>query len=120
MKCVYRIIWGLSLCLQLMSCGQQHDAEQLVEQFIDKYAVAPEQIENRTFQHLDSTKLISDSLIGVMQQRRHELFKDDIDYPAQSAYSKLYYLGMYFTYQGDTLRRTFYIDESLEHIVAFK
>ena len=120
MKCVYRIISCLSLCLLFMSCGQQHDAEQLVEQFIDQYAVAPEQIENRSFQDLDSTKLISDSLIGVMQQRHHELFKNGIDYPVQSAGRKLFFLGMYFTYQGDTLRQTFYIDESLEHIVAFK
>ncbi len=104
----------------MFSCGKQHDAEQLVEQFIEQNAVAPEKIENRDFQKMDSTKLISDSLILDMQQRQNDVFKSGIDYPVSTSGRILYIVGMRYTYEGDTLRQTFYIDESFGHIVAFK
>ncbi|MCR5364514.1 MAG: hypothetical protein K6E67_00010 [Prevotella sp.] len=91
-----------------------------MEQFIQQNAVAPEKIENRDFQKLDSTKAISDSLILTMQQRKNDLFKSAIDYPVSTSGGILYFVGMRFTYEGDTLRHTFYINESFDNIVAFK
>lgn len=120
MKRISLIVASVAISLLLVACGQQRDAEQLVEKFIEQYAVAPEEIKNVSFQRLDSTKLISDSLVIVMQQRSHELFKEGIDYPVKSEGGKLYFVSMNFTYKGDTLRKTFYMDESLEHIIAFK
>ena len=120
MKCFIRIITSVALCLLITACGQQKDAEQLVERFIEQYAVAPEKIGTVVFQNIDSTKLISDSLIGAMQQRPNSIFKEGIDYPVKSGGRMLYFIRMNFTYEGDTLRQTFYMDEALEHIVAFK
>jgi len=120
MKRITRIVTCITFTALLIGCGPQKDAERLVDQFIEQYAVEPAAIQNVSYQHIDSTKLVSDSLIGVMQQRSHELFKDGIDYPVKSKGNKLYYIRMKFTYKGDTLRQTFYIDEALEHIVAFK
>ena len=120
MKRISQIVACLVVTVFLTACGQQRDAEQLVEQFIEQHAVAPEEFSNVTFQHIDSTKLISDSLIVAMQQRSHKLFKEGIDYPVKSKGNKLYFVRMKFTYKGDTLQQTFYMDEALEHIVAFK
>lgn len=120
MKRISQIVGSLLIMTFLTGCGTQRDAEQLVEQFIEQYAVEPAAIQDVTYLRIDSTKMISDSLIEAMQQRSHKLFKDGIDYPVKSKGNKLYYIRMKFTYKGDTLRQTFYIDEALEHIVAFK
>ena len=120
MKRITRIVTCITFAVLLMGCGPQKDAERLVDQFIKQYAVEPAAIQDVTYLRLDSTKQISDSLIEAMQQHSHELFKEGIDYPVKSKGNKLYFIRMKFTYKGDTLRHTFYIDETLEHIVAFK
>ena len=120
MKRITRIVTCITFAVLLMGCGPQKDAERLVDQFIEQNAIEPTAMQDVTYLRIDSTKMISDSLIEAMQQRSHELFKDGIDYPVKSKGNKLYYIRMKFTYKGDTLRQTFYIDEALEHIVAFK
>jgi len=114
------IIIGVMLPLLFASCGQQKEAEQLIEEFIDLNALTPAKIENRTFQKMDSTKNISDSLVIAMQERSHELFKESIEYPIKTSGRMLYFIRMNYTYEGDTLSQTFYIDESFKDIVAFK
>ena len=121
MNCsLYKYIIGVASIFFMSSCGQQHDAECLVDAFLEENAVHPEKIENRNFLKLDSTKLISDSLIDVFQHRKNELFKPNIKYAVNNSGRMLYYIRMNFTYEGDTLYQTFYIDESFGHIVAFK
>ncbi|MCK8623157.1 hypothetical protein [Prevotella sp. E13-27] len=104
----------------LSSCGQQSDAEQLVEQFITDYAVDPTQIDVIEFNKLDSTKNINDSIVNAMQSKTDELFKNDIDYSVKQSGRMLYFIRMHYAYKGDTLSKTFYIDESMQHIVSFK
>jgi hypothetical protein len=120
MKRITRIVTCITFTALLIGCGPQKDAERLVDQFIEQNAIEPTAIQDVTYLRIDSTKMISDSLIEAMQQRSHELFKEEIDYPVKSKGNKLYFIRMKFTYKGDTLRHTFYIDETLEHIVAFK
>ena len=102
------------------SCGQKHKAETVVGDFIETYAKDPDAIRKRDFVRFDSTKVIGDSLVKEMQTREHELFKQPIPYPVSTSGRVLYLLRMNYVYQGDTLWQTFYLDESLENVVAFK
>lgn len=102
------------------SCGQKHKAAQLADDFVDQYALSPDKMIKRDYCHFDSTKLISDSLVDAMQHRRHPLYKYPIDYPTPSAGRMLYLVRMNYLFDGDTLSQTFYIDEQMEHVVAFK
>ena len=102
------------------SCGQKHKAETVVGDFIEAYAKDPDAIRKRDFVRFDSTKVIGDSLVKVMQTREHELFKQPIPYPVASAGRMLYLVRMNYVYDHDTLTQTFYIDEQMEHVVAFK
>jgi len=104
----------------LCSCGQKHKAAALADDFVEEYAIEPEKLIDRDYCHFDSTRVISDSLIRVMQQRSHPLFKQPIPYPVASAGRMLYLVRMNYVYDHDTLTQTFYIDEQMEHVVAFK
>jgi hypothetical protein len=120
MNRLYIIIGVTAVVLLFSSCGQKHKAEVVVEAFIEQYAKNPAEIQHRDFEHFDSTKVISDSVVIALQQRGNELFKNPIPYPVNTAGRMLYHIRMNYVYQGDTLWQTFYLDEGLEHVVAFK
>ena len=105
----------------MASCGQKHKAESTVEQFIEQYALNPSDLNDRDFENFDSTNVIGDSLLRAMQQSRKPLFRHPITYPtATTGKGKLFLLRMRFVAHDDTLWHTFYLDQQLEHVVAFK
>lgn len=120
MKKLYNIIIGVAMATLFTACSQQGEAESIVKEFIEQNAIAPEKMEQKVFAHLDSTKVVRDSLIKIMQNNKHELYKDNIKYPQQTSGRVLYYLRMKYVYEGDTLSQTFYLDENLQHVVSFK
>ena len=112
------IIIGVTLLL-LVSCGQQYHAERTVEDFVDANAEAPEAMTRRNFADLGTTRHINDSLISIMRQRRAEHYKKDIKYP-DVPQGDLYYLRIRYVHEGDTLQNTFYLNQELTEVVAFK
>ena len=119
MRHIYIII-GVALTLVFTSCGKQHTAENLVGDFIEANAEEPSKLEYRWFGNLGQTSSIGDSVLQFMQQRKKENFKAAISYPTSTSGKLLYYLRMNYALDGDTLQNTFYFDEQMEHIVAFK
>jgi hypothetical protein len=105
--------------LLLASCGKQYYAEQTVEDFVDANMEQPEKTSMRDFADLGTTRHINDSLIGVMRQRGADHFKKGISYP-DVPQGDLYYLRMRYVREGDTLQNTFYLNEELTEVVAFK
>jgi hypothetical protein len=108
------------LSLLATSCGRQSDAENLVKDFISQHATNPDKIVLLDFSDLDSTKLIKDSVIQVLQERENPLFKKDISYAVKTSGRMLYFLRTQLVCEGDTLRQTFYLDEQLQQVVAIK
>jgi len=102
-----------------VSCGRQHDAEQTVKAFIEANMQDDVEISDRDFADLGTTSLISDSLIEQMRQRGAELYKQGITYP-KAPDGELYYLRMRYVHDGDTLQNTFYLNQELTEVVAFK
>lgn len=102
-----------------VSCGRQHDAEQTVKAFIEANMQEGIQISDRDFADLGTTRLISDSLIALMRQRGADLFKQGITY-SKAPDGELYYLRMRYVHDKDTLQNTFYLNQELTEVVAFK
>ena len=102
-----------------VSCGRQHDAEQTVKAFIEANMQDDVEISDRDFANLGTTSLISDSLIEQMRQRGAELYKQGITYP-KAPDGELYYLRMRYVHDKDTLQNTFYLNQELTEVVAFK
>ena len=102
-----------------VSCGRQHDAELTVKAFVEENMQDGIQISDRDFADLGTTQLISDSLIQLMRQRGADLYKQGIAY-SKAPDGALYYLRMRYVHDKDTLQNTFYLNQELTEVVAFK
>ena len=102
-----------------VSCGRQHDAEQTVKAFVEENMQDGIQISDRDFADLGTTQLISDSLIQLMRQRGADLYNQGIAY-SKAPDGALYYLRMRYVHDKDTLQNTFYLNQELTEVVAFK
>jgi len=113
------IIIGLLAVLLLVSCGQQYQAKSLVKDFVKEHAA--EEIDITSFSDLDSTKVISDSLLQAIRQRAlsDPLFKD-VQLPPVPAHTTLFYIRMRYGEDSLNMSKTFYFTPDLEAIIAFK
>ena len=119
MKSRAYIIIGIAMLL-FASCGRQHSAEQTVKAFVEaNMENGGKDISHRDFADLGTTRLIQDSIIELMRQRGAQLFKSGISYP-EVPQGELYYLRMSYVHEGDTLYNTFYLNQDLTEVVAFK
>ena len=118
MKSRAYIIIGVTLLL-FASCGQQYHAEKTVEAFVEANMEQPDKITNRDYADLGTTRHINDSVISIMRQRGAQGFKKDITY-GQMPDGDLFYLRMRYVPEGDTLQNTFYLNQELTEVVAFK
>ncbi len=118
-RALYIIICVAAVCL-FSACGDRHTAISLAEDFIEANAAQPEQIADRDFGKLGTTRLLSDSTVERMRRQTSALYKSGIVYPAYQQGDTLFFIRMNFTTQGDTLSQTFYFDSKLEHVVAVK
>ena len=106
--------------LLFASCGRQNSAEQTVKAFVEaNMENSGNDISSRDFADLGITRLISDSLIQLMRHRGAPFFKHGISYP-DIPDGELYYLRMSYVHDGDTLQNTFYLNQELTEVVAFK
>ena len=120
MKSRAYIIIGIGMVLLFASCGRQHSAEQTVKAFVEaNMENSGDDISGRDFADLGTTRLLSDSLIQLMRHRGAPLFKQRISYP-EAPEGELYYLRMSYIHKGDTLQNTFYLNQELTEVVAFK
>ena len=115
---IYIIIGVLALLL-LASCGQRYEAKQLVKAFVKDHAT--EEIDINSFSDLDSTRVISDSLLLVLQTNatKDPLFKD-VNFTVRRSSPTLLYIRMRYGADSLNLSRTFYFDRNLTGIIAFK
>ncbi|WP_298451080.1 hypothetical protein [uncultured Prevotella sp.] len=120
MKRYIKILMACSIVIFSVSCGKQHKAESVVKDFLDKNITEPEY--SISFNSIDSTKNITDSMINVMKNnaKKDNLFKKEIAYGSSTG-SKPYIFTKTRIYNGkDTMMYTFYIDRMLQSVIAFK
>ena len=110
---------GLFNVLLFASCGQQYKAESTVKDFIEENMETVNQISGRDFADLGKTRHLNDSLIGVMRQNGAQGLKKGTPSPAIPQ-GDLYYLRMRYISGSDTLQNTFYLNDELTEIIAFK
>lgn len=113
----------VSLVLLLTSCGQQHEAEALVEDFMDKNMKDEVSINARHFTDIDSTFLLTNDVIQKMRNKvadGGQRYKKGIKYADGNTTRKLFITRV--KYYVDTLEcsDTYYLNADLTHIVAFK
>ena len=107
------IIYIIGVLLLLTACGQRQQAKSVVKDFMETYQKGD--VDYLEFSDLDSTRVLSDSLISVMQQRAGK----DVTFQKRTSKSLLLIRAKYLL-DDDTCSTTFYLDPSTMGVVACK
>ena len=112
------IIFGLALVLS--GCGQKHKAKSVIVSFIEENTTLADM--NRSFDRLDSTYRLTDSIIVSMQQQARQLpqLKKGVTFGKYPQGEALLYQRVKFCNESDTIRMTFYMDRAMTNVVACK
>lgn len=118
MKRYIKIIIICSITLVAVSCGKQHKAESAVKDFLDQNMTAADY--SISFNKIDSTKNLTDSMIIVMKNsaKKNRLFKKNIEYG--NGNKPYIFTKTKICNDKDTVPYTFYLDNTLKNVIAFK
>ena len=107
------LIYIIGIVLLLTACGQQQRAKSVVKDFMETYQKGD--VDYLEFSDLDSTKVLTDSLIRVMQQQAGK----DVTFQKRTSTTLLLIRAKYLL-DDDTCSTTFYLDPSTMGVVACK
>ena len=106
-------IYIIGVLLLLTACGQQQRAKSVVKEFMETYQKGD--VDYLEFSDLDSTKVLTDSMIVVMQQQAGK----DVTFQKRTSPSLLLIRAKYLL-DEDTCSTTFYLDPQTMGVVACK
>lgn len=108
--------------LLLVACGQRHTAKNSIEQFLSENLQQPNDMTILHFGRIDSTRIISDSIIYNMRESTSKLqyFNKGINYAERTSSQSLLFIRASYIIGKDTLESTFYMDKTTQKVVAFK
>ena len=116
------IIFIFAGMLLLVACGQRHTAKSSIEQFLSENLQQPDDMTILHFGRIDSTRIISDSIIYNMRESTSKLkyFNKGINYAERTSNQSLLFIRTSYIIGKDTLESTFYMDKTTQEVVAFK
>ncbi len=107
------LIYIIGVMLLLAACGQQQRAKSVVKDFMETYQQGD--IDYLEFSDVDSTKMLSDSLINALQQQAGK----KVSFQKRNSTTLLLIRAKYLL-DDDTCSTTFYLDPSTMGVVACK
>ena len=107
------LIYIIGVTLLLAACGQQQRAKSVVKEFMETYRQGD--VDYLEFSDVDSTKMLSDSLINVLQQQAGK----KVTFQKRNSTTLLLIRAKYLL-NDDTCSTTFYLDPSTMGVVACK
>ena len=107
------LIYIIGVMLLLTACGQQQRAKSVVKDFMETYQQGD--VDYLEFSDVDSTRVLSDSLINVLQQQAGK----DVTFQKRTSTTLLLIRAKYLL-DDDTCSTTFYLDPSTMGVVACK
>lgn len=116
------IIFIFAGMLLLVACGQRHTAKNSIEKFLSENLQQPNDMTILHFGRIDSTRIISDSIIYNMRESTSKLqyFNKGINYAERTSSQSLLFIRASYIIGKDTLESTFYMDKTTQKVVAFK
>ena len=107
------LIYIIGVMLLLTACGQQQRAKSVVKEFMETYQQGD--VDYLEFSDVDSTKVLSDSLINALQQQAGK----KVTFQKRNSTTLLLIRAKYLL-DDDTCSTTFYLDPSTMGVVACK
>lgn len=114
------IICTLMLLL-VIACGQQHDAEVVIKDFMKENMVNYSEIDDLKFTDIDSTKRITDSIVTAMRKAANtsKVYKKNIIYKEYTG-NNMIMSRINYKLDNKDYSDTYYLNSELTHIIAFK
>ncbi len=111
-----------SAVLLATSCGQQYKAKRIAEDFMKSNLKDATRLKVTKLTSLDSTKVLSDSVISDLRQRAENTshYKRGITYSPGGMTKKLLLSRVSYELNGKRHQDTYYFDDSMTRVVAFK
>ena len=117
---IRNILFASLATVFLSSCGEQYKAKQLVSNFLDR-SLAEKDFSIENCSKLDSTYYVTDSTLNAMRAAsRKETPFIRARYEGVKRSKKLLFIRIDYTNNGRKHTQTFYMDDRLQHVVAFK
>lgn len=118
-----RIFYPLFCAVMMFSaCGQQHDAEVLVKDFMNENLKNPTALTNVDFAKLDSTARLNDSIINVLRSLTGQSgrYRDDIRYSDKKQEKPLKILRVQYKIDTTECSDTYYLSRDITEVIAIK
>ena len=115
------IIIGIGLLL-FASCGQQHQAKEVIQAYVDQHAVEPSAHSSISIVKFDSTKVLNDSIIRLMRTNADTIqrYQHPLKYADVSTEKMLYVVRITYSVYDTEYSDTYYLNSQLTDVVAFK
>lgn len=121
----YTLYYIMVCCcaLLLCACGQQHNAERVVKDFMERNLKDPSSLTDVEFNDIDSTRHITNDVAATLRRQMAATaaqYKGDIDYGDAPQDGSLIMTSVRYTNGGKSYRDTYYMDRDITNVVAFK
>ena len=115
-------IYIIGVILLLASCGQQHQAKGVIQDFVNQYVSKPSSLSSISIVKFDSTRVLSDSVIARIRANADTIkrYSAPVKYSDRPMGRKLYVARISYAINGTEYCDTYYLDEQISHVVAFK
>lgn len=109
------------ILLLVAACGQQHDAEVVVKDFMKENMINYSDITDMKFADIDSTRRINDSLITAIREaaKSSKIYKKGIVYKELSG-RNIIISRIDYKLDNKSYSDTYYLNDELEYVIAFK
>ena len=117
----FYIILGIGLLL-FASCGQQHQAKEVIREFMEQNVKDASSRSSISVVKFDSTKVLSDSIIYLMRHNADTIqrYQKGIKYAEGVIGGMLYVARITYSINGVECSDTYYLDDLLTRVIAFK
>lgn len=108
--------------LLLVSCGQKQQAKDTVKTFVKENIADSDHYSFKDFGRLDSTRYVTDSIIGVMRAcaAKDNTFRKPTTYGQRTNNEQLKYIKVKMTVAEQDTMFTFYLTNDVMKVVAVK
>ena len=108
--------------LLLASCGQQHKAESVVEDFMENNLKDASALQIVEYSDIDSTRYLNDSIINKLRNtaKNSSMYSGRTDFAQRNKDEKLIIIRVRYKINGQDFHDTFYLNKEMTGVIALK
>ena len=111
-----------SAMLLLASCGQQHKAESVVEDFMENNLKDASTLQIVEYSDIDSTRYLNDSIINKLRNtaKNSSMYAGRTEFAQRNKNEKLIIIRVRYKINGQDFHDTFYLNKEMTGVIALK